>query len=186
MTIKNHTILWRRLDTPGHEFCRCERRNSEWRLSGAAVFVYEGQPCRLDYRVTCNAAWHTIAGAVAGWIGLRQIAVEVDLDALHRWRLNGVAIPSVAGCTDIDLNFSPATNLLPIRRLNLAVGEEARVTAAWLRFPDFSLEGLAQHYRRLDEETYRYTSAGGQFSTDLKVNKVGFVTHYPGFFQIAA
>jgi hypothetical protein len=186
MTMKHHTILWRRLDLPGHEFCRCERRETGWRLSGAAVFVYEEQPCRLDYSVSGNDAWHTVAATVAGWIGPRQITVAVDLDALHRWRLNGLASPSVAGCSDIDLNFSPATNLLPIRRLNLAVGEEARVTAAWLRFPDFTLEGLAQHYRRLDEETYRYTSAGGQFSTDLKVNKVGFVTHYPGFCQIAA
>ena len=186
MTEKEHTILWRRIDTPGHEICRCERRDTGWHLAGAAVFVYEGQPCRLDYNVTCNAAWHTVAGAVAGWIGSRRIKVEVDLDAFHRWRLNGVACPGVAGCTDIDLNFSPATNLLPIRRLNLAVGQEARVTAAWLRFPDFTFEGLEQHYRRLDEDTYRYASAGGQFSADLKVNKTGFVTFYPGFFKVAA
>ena len=186
MTVENHAILWRRIDTQGHEFCRCEWRNTAWHLSGAAVFSDAGQPCRLDYSVTCNAAWHTIAGSVAGWIGIRRIAVEVDLDALHRWRLNGVACPSVAGCTDIDLHFSPATNLLPIRRLNLAVGQEARVTAAWLRFPDFTFEGLEQHYRRIDDDTYRYTSVGGQFSADLKVNKAGFVTHYPGFFQVAA
>ena len=30
--------------------------------------------------------------------------------------------PIVAGSTDIDLNFSPSTNLLPIRRLGLAIG----------------------------------------------------------------
>jgi len=186
MTMKENTILWRRLDMPGHEFCRCEQRDSAWYLSGAAVFLHDGHPCRLDYRVTCNAAWHTVSGAVSGWIGPRRIAIEVDLDALHRWRLNGMACSAVAGCTDIDLNFSPATNLLPIRRLNLAVGQEARVTAAWLRFPGFNLEGLDQHYRRLDEETYRYTSAGGQFSADLKVNQWGFVTCYPGFFQAAA
>jgi hypothetical protein len=184
--VEDQAILWHRLDTPGHESCRCERRNTGWHLSGAAVFVHEGQPCRLDYAVVCNAGWQTVSGAVAGWIGHRTIAVEVALDALHRWRLNGVPCPSVAGCTDIDLNFSPATNLLPIRRLKLAVGQAARVTAAWLRFPDFSLESLEQRYQRLDEDTYRYTSAGGNFSADLQVNRAGFVTFYPGFYQVAA
>jgi hypothetical protein len=38
------------------------------------------------------------------------------------------------GCLDIDLGFSPSTNLLPIRRLTLAVGEAATVRAAWLPF----------------------------------------------------
>lgn len=37
--------------------------------------------------------------------------------------LNGVDCPAVAGCTDIDLGFSPSTNLLPIRRLSLEVGD---------------------------------------------------------------
>jgi hypothetical protein len=67
--------------------------------------------------------------------------------------------------------------------LNLAIGETATVKAAWLRFPSFQLELLSQHYRRLDETTYRYESAGGQFVADLKVNKSGFVVEYPGIWQ---
>ena len=42
---------------------------------------------------------------------------------------------AVDGCRDIDLNFSPSTNVLPIRRLSLDVGDQAAVRAAWLRFP---------------------------------------------------
>lgn len=40
----------------------------------------------------------------------------------------------MAECVDIDLNFSPSTNLLPIRRFDLSVGASAIVRAAWLRF----------------------------------------------------
>jgi uncharacterized protein len=179
----DHTILWRRLDIPGHEFCRCEERDAAWHLSGVAVFAHEKKPCQLAYAVACNAAWHTVSATVSGWVGDRPIAVEIAVDALHRWRLNGVDCPSVAGCMDIDLNFSPSTNLLPIRRLDLAVGQEARVQAAWLRFPDFSLELLEQRYRRIDASAYRYASAGGQFTTELAVDAAGFVTRYPGFFE---
>jgi hypothetical protein len=82
-----------------------------------------------------------------------------------------------------DLNFSPSTNLLPLKRLGLAVGQEAKVRAAWLRFPSFDLKPLDQLYRRTGEATYRYESAGGVFVAELEVNGVGFVTHYPGFWQ---
>jgi hypothetical protein len=92
----------------------------------------------------------------------------------------------VAGCIDLDLNFSPSTNLLPIRRLDLAIGQEAEVQAAWLRFPSFTLERLEQLYRRIDVATYRYESAGGKFVTELQVNAAGFVTHYPNAWQVEA
>jgi len=95
--------------------------------------------------------------------------------------LNGTEIFPVSGCVDIDLNFSPSTNLLPIRRLGLEVGAEAEVQAAWLRFPSFKLERLDQRYRRLGPETYRYESARGSFVTELVVNASGFVTQYPDF-----
>ncbi len=38
----------------------------------------------------------------------------------------------------------------------------------------------------LDENTYRYESAGGQFVADLKVNRSGFVIDYPGLWQAEA
>jgi len=73
--------------------------------------------------------------------------------------------------------------LLPIRRLNLAIGQQAEVSAAWLRFPSFELEPLSQIYTRLDEFMYRYSSAGGTFIRDLTVNNVRFVTDYPGLWR---
>jgi hypothetical protein len=112
-----------------------------------------------------------------------MVHVDLVVDREHRWRLNGIERPVVTGCIDLDLNFSPSTNLLPIRRLNLAVGQAAEVRAAWLRFPNFELEPLSQVYRRIDESTYRYESGGGRFVADLAVNSVGFVTNYPAIWQ---
>jgi hypothetical protein len=89
----------------------------------------------------------------------------------------------VAGCIDIDLGFSPSTNLLPIRQLSLAVGEEAEVRAAWLPFPSLMFELFSQVYRREGARTYRYESGGGTFVRMLEVNAAGFVTSYPGLWQ---
>jgi uncharacterized protein len=83
------------------------------------------------------------------------------------------------GCDDIDLGFSPATNLLPIRRLELAVGAKAAVRAAWIRFPELTIEVLDQVYTRLAEDRYLYESAGGSFRRELIVDDIGFVIDYP-------
>jgi len=95
------------------------------------------------------------------------------------WTLNGVEVPGVSGAEDVDLEFSPSTNLLPVRRLSIQVGDQVAVRAAWVRFPEFTVEPLDQTYTRLTDETYRYESAVGAFRRDLKVDENGFVLDYP-------
>jgi len=177
------SILWRGFVLPGHEACRLFSQDSLWHLKGTAVFSHENQPCRLDYQIVCDTAWRTLSAQVEGWVGNIIVDIQIRTDSNGHWWLNEVEQPDVMGCIDLDLNFSPSTNLLPIRRLDIAVGETAEIKAAWLRFPSFKLESLPQQYRRLSEDTYRYESAGGQFIADLKVNRSGFVVDYPGIWQ---
>jgi hypothetical protein len=177
------SILWRRLDHPGHESAHVFYQVDSWNLQGTAVFSHEQHPCLLDYRIVCNSGWQTRLAKVGGWIGNSPIEIAITVNPEQRWLLNEDECPAVAGCIDLDLNFSPSTNLLPIRRLNLAVGQEMEVRAAWLRFPSFTLEPLAQLYRRIDETTYRYESGGGSFVTDLNLNEAGFVIEYPNFWE---
>ncbi|HEU4557847.1 MAG TPA: putative glycolipid-binding domain-containing protein [Longimicrobium sp.] len=179
------TILWRRVDTPGHEVSRLAPDGDGWVLAGSAMFAHEGQPCRLYYSVTCDHGFRTQTAAVQGWVGDHDINVTIEAEG-GRWRLNGVECPQVEGCIDVDLNFSPSTNLLPIRRLDLAIGDEAEVRAAWLRFPEFVLEPLPQVYRRTGRDTYHYESGGGAFVAELEVDVVGFVSRYAGLFEEVA
>jgi hypothetical protein len=175
-------ILWRWMDRPGHEAARLESVGGEWHLRGTSVLMHAEQPCRLDYHVVCDGAWRTRRAHVAGWVGGEDVNVTIEAED-GRWRLNGAEVPEVGGCVDVDLNFSPSTNLLPIRRLGLEVGTEGAVSAAWLRFPGFHLERLDQTYRRTGERAYRYESADGAFVRDLDVDEAGFPTRYPGFWE---
>lgn len=179
------SVLWRSLDGRGHEACRVFTRDGEWRLEGSAVLSHDEQPCRLDYYVRCDASWTTLSGRVSGWVGQAPVDLDIAVDPDRNWRVNGVECPAVAGCIDLDLNFSPSTNLLPIRRLNLGVGQEAEVKAAWLRFPSFELETLVQIYRRIGASTYQYRSEP-DFLAELEVDEFGLVTNYRGLWLAEA
>jgi hypothetical protein len=176
-------ILWRRLDQPGHDAARLEQQGGGFQIEGTAVFDEAAQPCRLDYRVSCDDRWRTRAATVSGWMGTTAIDWIVAADDGRTWTLNGQTCPSVHGCEDVDLSFTPATNLLPIRRLALQVGERANVRAAWLSFPEGVLEPLEQTYARVADRQYAYESAGGTFRTRLDTNEAGIVTHYHGLWQ---
>jgi uncharacterized protein len=177
------TVLWKRIDRPGHESARLVRLGDGWELGGTAVFVHEENPCCLRYRIGCDPDWRTRRVEVDGWLGAEAVRVEARADRAGKWRAADGDVVAIAGCVDVDLNFSPSTNLLPIRRLNLEIGEEKEVRAAWLRFPSFRFELLDQSYRRLSAGRYRYRSAGGRFETELDVDENGFVIRYPQFWD---
>jgi hypothetical protein len=177
-------ILWRRLDRPGHESARLRKARSGWTLEGRSAFADERGPCGLAYRVLCGPDWRTRSVQVTGWVGSRPVRFSARVDASGAWHVQGSPAPALAGCLDVDLNFSPATNLLPIRRLAPAPGEEREVRAAWVRFPDFQVEPLEQRYLRVSDVLYRYRSDGGRFERELTVRADGFVTRYPDFFEL--
>jgi hypothetical protein len=177
------SIFWRRLDTRGYERASIHEHSEldRWLLVGNAWFVAaDGEPCHLHYNVSCDLQWRTQHAEIYGWIGRTPYRFEIWADSQCRWTSKQVEIPSVAGCVDLDLAISPATKTLPIRRLDLAVGEEAEVRAACLRFPELTLEPLDQRYKRLVEATYRYQCDGARVVADLRVSQDGFVLNYPG------
>ena len=162
-----HSLLWKRSDAEGHEAARLDGTT----LRGMMVT----KEAALAYSVVCDEAWRTISARVEGWVGERAIDVRIEANG-GRWTMNGAHVEAVDGCVDVDLNFSPSTNLLPIRRLTLAIGDEASVRAAWLRFPSFALEPLEQSYTRIADRTYRYQSAS--FTAEIAVNEAGLVLQY--------
>lgn len=105
---------------------------------------------------------------------------HMTVDAERRWWSAETELVALRGCEDVDLGITPATNTLPIRRLNLPIGETRAVTAAWVRFPDLQIEPLPQHYTRLDRQRYRYESGDGAYTTEIVVDERSLVTHYAG------
>lgn len=173
------SILWRRLDAPGHDACRLERNDSAWQLDGAAAFrLADGRIVQLHYRVRCDRAWHAQWATVRGWLGGEAIDLSIVRHA-RGWRLNDAEVGDLAHCVDLDLGFTPATNLLAIRRLNLADGESAEAPAAWVDIEEGGLNLLEQRYERRGEAAYGYKAVRFAYDETLAVTADGFVRDYP-------
>jgi hypothetical protein len=180
------TIVWRRLDLPGHEIATIAPAADGWRVDGVAVLVESGRPCRVEYEIDCDTRWMTQRCVLFGHVGARRVHLDVARSAAGVWTIDGVALPALEGCHDIDLGFSPSTNLLPIRRLALPIGGRSPVRAAWIRFPELTAEVLEQRYTHLSSDRYLYESAGGAFRRELEVDAFGCVIDYPGLWRAEA
>ena len=177
-------FLWRKLDHPGHDSCRLFKLADGWRLNGTAIFLDNDRPCHLQYDVAADGTWKTRSAKVSGYIGKKALDVRIASAGAARWRLNGILTRSVTGCVDVDLGFTPATNLLALRRLALKVGQRAEAPAAYLQFPEMRLVKLPQSYLRTGRTEYEYEAPTVGYSGTLQVMPHGAVSRYPGLFEL--
>jgi hypothetical protein len=59
MTAHGATILWRRLDMPGHEAAVLLSAEGEQVLRGVAVLGHAGRPCEMSDTIACDESWRT-------------------------------------------------------------------------------------------------------------------------------
>jgi uncharacterized protein len=178
-----HTILWRRLDLPGHDSCCLWKFNHGWQLSGTAIFLFDQKPCLLSYEVNTDSNWKTCAANISGYVGQSIIALAIARTSSNHWSINDTELQAAADCIDLDLGFTPATNLIAMRRLSLAVGARSQASAAWLDFPDFTLKQLKQQYHRLSHDRYAYAAPEVNYADVLEVNDCGAIVHYPQLWE---
>lgn len=172
-------VMWHRLaDGPGLERARLERRPDGTILSGIVLAAEGGLPLCVEYRVTCDRDWRTVAvEASQSYAGERRV-LRLAHAGNGTWTLDGRPAPSLDGCVDVDLGVSPITNALPVNRLGLAQGETGAVRAAWVRFPALDVGPAEQSYERLGERRYRYRSRSSGFVADIVVDADGLPVDY--------
>jgi len=179
------SVLWRALDRPGTEYSTLWKTRKGLLLDGTVCRVEKKQPALISYRIRCDKKWRTNMVELKQNIGSVENKITLRVDGTEHWWANGEELPKLRGCTDVDLLSSPATNSLPIRRMSLHKGEFQRVRAAWVKFPEMSVQPLDQEYTRLGANIYRYRSASG-FTTLIKVDDLGLMVSYPRFWKRSA
>jgi uncharacterized protein len=186
MTKPTAAFFWRKVDQPGHDSCRLIKLSRGWRVSGAAVFWEAPRACHFQYDVVVDLAFRAQTATVVGYLGKKAIDIRIQSTAAGGWRINGVLDPKVAGCIDVDLGFTPATNLCALRRLALKVGQHAEAPAAYLEFPSLRFTTLPQRYERTGRSEYAYDAPTVGYSGTLQVSSSGAVIDYPGLFALVS
>ena len=70
------------------------------------------------------------------------------------------ARPDLAGCVDIDINCTPLTNTLPIRRLDWAPGQAHDFVMAYVSVPELTVRPVQQRYTCLAARVVGAAQAG--------------------------
>lgn len=179
----HRSVIWRRLDIIALEYFEFRERADAIGLSGTIVMVDGAVPLRAEYQIRCDRSWITQSVRVALTRGAESRELTLVTDEQHRWWSQGEELAQVAGCIDIDISITPSTNTLPIRRLALRPGEARDVSAAWVKFPELTVEPLPQRYLRTEEGRYRYQSRGGDFTADIAVDDMGMIVRYPPLWE---
>ena len=178
--VLKRVVVWKNLLLDGSDYCALWHTTEGWLLKGTVVGVLKDQrPILANYEISCDENWLTHRVQVERTVGSDVKSLTLSIESRGVWRRAGQELRETRDCDDVDLAITPATNTLPIRRLKLQIGSSQSVTAAWVKFPDLTVQPLSQRYTRLTKDTYRYESNTG-FSAEIAVDDLGLVTVYPG------
>ena len=175
--------VWQWLQGTGLERFGFVRAADDWIFRGTILTLAADAAVEARYEIICDRSFHTKQANVS----VRDATGERTLQIATkdgRWYENGRENQTVKGAVDIDLGWSPSTNTLPIKRLKLGIGQTSgEFMAAWVRFPELTLQPLPQEYVRLADRQYRYSSRSGAFQANLLVDDNDLVLEYEGFWQ---
>jgi hypothetical protein len=169
-------LVWRGVEVDGLERISIDE-GSTIRVQS----VIDSARGRFSYEIVCDRDW--VFRTLHLESATDELAVDLESDGHGLWTHNGLRRDDLAECIDIDLSASPFTNSLPIRRLDLGVGDEADLVMAYVEFADLTVVPDPQRYTRLDEDVYLYESLDSEFSREITVDFDGFVVDYSGLFE---
>ncbi|MBG9733653.1 putative glycolipid-binding domain-containing protein [Paenibacillus alvei] len=177
MILKNdsYDIIWKRMQEEGLEYCKVSLEPVT--MIQGRVICADTDRSFVEYEVRCDELGCTSEVTVRYTNEQQTRTLKVERDAQDCWKVNGEARDDLNGAKDIDIGATPSTNVLPIRRLKLEKGQQAAVTAAWVCFPQFTVQPLQQSYERTGDNTYIYRSASG-YTAQLNVDQHGVVIDY--------
>ncbi len=135
----------------------------------------------LAYRLRLDSSWRTRDAHLRTTSGR---ALHLESNGQGAWTENGRSRPDLQGCIDIDIQATPITNTLPIRRLDLETGESMEIRLGYVSLPELIVTAASQRYTALEAGSlYRFESLEDGFTADLPVDQDGFVLEYPGLFR---
>jgi hypothetical protein len=179
----NETLLWRAIKYPSTEHCHIQNSDTGYKIDAVIVGLYEEKTFRIDYEMALDSDWSIRRLILNGMIGGRRLKKHLVSDGNGHWRDQHGPLPEFDACFDVDISFTPLTNTLPIRRLQLHEHEDKEIKVLYIDVAEQAIKAVYQRYTKLSGNRYRFETVPGDFEADIEVDVHGFVIDYPGLFR---
>jgi hypothetical protein len=196
-------VGWTAVQWPGLEHAIVSADTDGWRADGRVIMAEE-RLVSIAYEVRCDAGFRVTRLTVSVTEAASETLLELAANGDGHWQVSGQHRPDLDGCVDVDINCTPVTNTLPIRRLEWSAGQTHDLDIVYVSVPELSVRPVRQRYTLLardepgdrsegrerdersddemrDQAVFRYES--GSFRADLRVDSDGLVLDYPGIWQ---
>lgn len=179
--------MWISCDERVFEHLRLTGDGHAISADGLIIHLGTNESFRLGYTIGCDSLWQVRTVRMQNLDQPAQL-LTLESDGKGNWtNARGAVIPSLRGCLDVDIYYSPFTNTLAIRRLTLKPNESAESDVAFINVPDMKVSAVRQRYTFLrptpNGGLYRYEGLTSRFTTELPVDSDGLVIEYPKFFR---
>ena len=175
-------VIWQAEGGIGEEHLALSDRNGVIVADGFVIAKPGETPMRVRYQVVCDADWVTRGIAVTTEVAHGSpTVIELRCDGKGHWtNSDGSPLHQLDGCIDVDINITPFTNTLPIRRLALERNVTETIHVVYINVETLNIEPRHQQYTRLSDDTVRYEGVPSGFRADLSIDADGLVRNYPG------
>ncbi|GAA5144977.1 putative glycolipid-binding domain-containing protein [Pseudonocardia eucalypti] len=193
MTLVTAMFTWQGVDDTGLESARVLLGEGGLRALGRMVRTpREGDAFTASYRLFVGEDGILSRLSVTSATGERERNLTLNRTEDGYWLLDtgsgkAGSRTEFGGALDVDLQFSPLYNALPIRRLGLHVGAsgdvEHEIPMVFVMLPTLDVELVTQCYRTVSTLDQRERALigfrGHDFTAEIEVDGSGMVTHYP-------
>jgi uncharacterized protein len=187
-------LVWSGVEEWLTESCEVELGDDGLSAAGTQLGA-EPVPFRVDYRLEAPERFVTseleLTATTQGW--RRQLLLRHDgsggwnAEVEDEGDIPGGpwdgSLPDLSEARDIDIENSPLTNTMPIRRHGFQSGGSGDFVMAFVTTPSLRVEAAPQRYEHVRStdagSVVRYLSRDGDFTAELELDEDGLVEFYP-------
>jgi hypothetical protein len=187
METKTKSVFWRPWTDSGLEHLRIKRFDNGIVVEGFIVRILNSVGFHANYRINASATWKfRSVDLTVSTDHDRHMSLSTDGEG--NWQdQDGNELSNLRECFEIDISATPFTNTLAIGRLNIGVGKSVKLSAAYIRLPEMTVEAVPQRYTAVEiskrRSAYRYEGLFRNFTAILPVDEDLIVIDYPETFK---
>ena len=183
----DRTVCWTPVGSAGFEHLQLRAEDGGYVARSIVLGVAGKTPFRLHYKIKADQHWRTRKLWVRAVTPANESERTLRSDGRGYWRNdNGMDLPALRDCLDVDITVTPFTNTLPINRLRLIPGQSVDIRVVYVTAPSLAISASAQRYSRREEDSdIFFESPAHDFSALLPIDGDGLVLDYPQLFRRA-